>query len=400
LLNRVHISHFQSLRDVDLELQPVTVVIGESDLGKSALIRALISLFRNRPGSSFITFGERLCVVEGDLEDHVVQWRKGSENAFVLDGVLYDKVGQGVPEDLTQLYNLSDASVAEQFDRPYLVFDTGATVSGVLGDLTNISLLYDAVRAANQDKQVIQKQLSNADAERDSISADVTRYAQVLENVRPLIESIRTLDAKVSATQEKRGTIEILLHQQSALAEKLVVYAGVAEVISMDLVGRMSALDNHLSERHALVQLVDKQSAIAKQLVVFDGAGAVSAMGLPHQVGMLNALVPEYWALGRLLDERSALENSLKDLPKKVPGEKTLKRLDACVTEYDQMITLVESRVGVVEQIAELKSTVVTAEYDLAQVTAELQELVDTAEVCPLSGGVLFKECRLLLGKV
>jgi hypothetical protein len=64
------------------------------------------------------------------------------------------------------------------------------------------------------------------------------------------------------------------------------------------------------------------------------------------------------------------------------------------------MITLVESRVGVVEQIAELKSTVVTAEYDLAQVTAELQELVDTAEVCPLSGGVLFKECRLLLGKV
>ena len=57
MIKHVRIRGFQSWKQADLDLEPLTVVVGESDQGKSALIRALESVMENRAGTEFITHG-------------------------------------------------------------------------------------------------------------------------------------------------------------------------------------------------------------------------------------------------------------------------------------------------------------------------------------------------------
>ena len=69
MLNRLRIRNFQSLEDIDLELGQFTVIIGESDTGKSAIIRALKYALINKVGTGFIRHGEKQAAVELTFED-------------------------------------------------------------------------------------------------------------------------------------------------------------------------------------------------------------------------------------------------------------------------------------------------------------------------------------------
>ncbi len=51
---KIRVQNFQSLADVTVEAKGLTVIVGRSNLGKSAFIRALQGLLFNRPGDDFV----------------------------------------------------------------------------------------------------------------------------------------------------------------------------------------------------------------------------------------------------------------------------------------------------------------------------------------------------------
>ncbi|MCL6636233.1 MAG: ATP-binding protein, partial [Peptococcaceae bacterium] len=66
--------NFQSHRYTELVLAPtMTVLIGESDQGKSAVVRALRWLLYNRPqGADFMRVGADYCRVAAEFDDGLV----------------------------------------------------------------------------------------------------------------------------------------------------------------------------------------------------------------------------------------------------------------------------------------------------------------------------------------
>lgn len=64
-LASIQIRNFQSLRDLDLHFSAEpTVLVGETNVGKSAVIRALRTVLSIPRGSSFITDGEQTCTIK------------------------------------------------------------------------------------------------------------------------------------------------------------------------------------------------------------------------------------------------------------------------------------------------------------------------------------------------
>jgi exonuclease SbcC len=59
-IKKLSLRNFQSHRETDLEFSPgLNIIVGPSDQGKSAIIRALRWLFYNEPrGTGFIRVGE------------------------------------------------------------------------------------------------------------------------------------------------------------------------------------------------------------------------------------------------------------------------------------------------------------------------------------------------------
>ena len=66
--------NFQSWRDFSLPMTGFTVIIGPSDRGKSAIIRALRGVLRNQVGANHITYGEKDVSVslENDFKIHTI----------------------------------------------------------------------------------------------------------------------------------------------------------------------------------------------------------------------------------------------------------------------------------------------------------------------------------------
>jgi hypothetical protein len=352
LIHRLDVINFQSVKKAEVELAPFTAVIGESDQGKSALLRALESVVNNRAGNDFVTHGASFSSVEVEVDDHEIAWDKGTNtNRYIADGVVYDKVGRGVPEDVTKLLDLNPASLAGQFDRPYLLFESGAEVSQIIGELTNIALLYEAVRLANGDKTHLSGLVNTVQGSLDEV---VKQEAELDADVASLSFWVSTLaaqDADCRQLLQQVIKLETLCeHKQSWEAEQ-------ERLASVAMCQRLGA---------ALTKAVDELEL--RQQTLSSLTGFISARS-DLEAAVFKGKCP---TLPTAQVERyEALVNAVMDLRSRVSFRDQL--------EHD---------LGVMDGQVE------TEELKLQTEKSQLAAMLTGLDVCPFSGGTFFDECK------
>jgi len=98
--------NFQSWAAFDLDINGLTIVTGPSDVGKSALFRALKGILRNELPAEFVRNGQEDQMMVGvDVGDHkvtAVRKRKGS-TTYVIDGTDFAKLAKAIPDELKNL---------------------------------------------------------------------------------------------------------------------------------------------------------------------------------------------------------------------------------------------------------------------------------------------------------
>ncbi len=164
MIESVSVRNFQSLESVDLELGTVTVIVGPNDTGKSALFRAIRAASEAQAGVDFITLGKTQTRVTIRADGRRLSWIKGQAvNRYELDDQVFEKVGRQVPPEVEQFLGTGpvafgddvklNLNFADQDDPPFLIPYPGgmstSSVAKVLGDLTNLNLLFRALHEAD-----------------------------------------------------------------------------------------------------------------------------------------------------------------------------------------------------------------------------------------------------------
>jgi DNA repair ATPase RecN len=224
MLNAIEVRHFQSLHHVALELAPFTVIVGPSSSGKSALGRAVRMLTSNARGSSFITHGETVCTVSATTEHGQVTLRKGKEDSYVVvpsdpeqTQRTFTKLGGAVPEEVSTFLGIppKDAiNYAGQFDRPYLLDDTGNEVARTLGELTNVTMVFEAAR---ESRRAGLAQSSTLKTRRSDLAADEARVDEY-RGLKGQREALDRAETAISEAGRIRARIERLTHLTTSLA--------------------------------------------------------------------------------------------------------------------------------------------------------------------------------------
>lgn len=199
---KVRIQNYQSLEDVTLEVQGLTVLTGPNNSGKSAVIRALSGVFQNTAGSHFVRFGQPHTSVHVSFgESDNILWEKGAKvNKYDVNGKVLDKVGlRVVPEEVTN-YGIFPLEVAgkdiwpqfaPQFDPLFLLNNTGTFFAEAISDASTVGVLNESLRECQSDRKRTQSEL-------DVRLKDLVKLEKNLREFDGIEETCKSLDVIVS----------------------------------------------------------------------------------------------------------------------------------------------------------------------------------------------------------
>src|SRR4030042_795222 len=133
MIHSLHLTNFQSHKDTHLEFHPgVNVIVGTSDSGKSAVIRALRWLVWNRPvGDEFRSSWGGDTSVDVELNSgQVTRIRTKVFNGYRLGAdEVFEATKTDVPQEVQQTLNLGDINLQQQLDSPFLLSQSPGAVA-------------------------------------------------------------------------------------------------------------------------------------------------------------------------------------------------------------------------------------------------------------------------------
>jgi exonuclease SbcC len=244
----IRVENFQSIGHAALSAEGLTVIVGPSDRGKSALLRAIEAALFNRPGDQFVRNGQKQAGVTLEFPDittvrtaqqfgHTVQWAKGSGlNKFTVNGEDYSRVGTKAPDALPALgfrdtligARLKDdgkleggewmrPQVAHQFDRIFLLDKGGTFLNETLVGVSRLAVLQRAGRRCSLVLKGTKLELKTREADLQTAEAERAALAPVME-LRARLQQLQTAAAALGREQARLTSLQALLAQRARVA--------------------------------------------------------------------------------------------------------------------------------------------------------------------------------------
>jgi DNA repair ATPase RecN len=275
MFKSIRVQNFQSLRDVDVELAPFTVIVGATDSGKSAFFRAISTLISNRRGSDFITYGERLCTITAELEQGTLKLQRGAatkDNFYEVrrgdDTELYSKLSGTVPEEVSKFLRIppkDPINLASQFDKPYLLDSkeySPAEAARILGALTNVNILFEGARESNRRKGEASTKLKTRTADAESVAEQLHSYDALERQVEAITRAEKAAEALTKLTAAK-ASVETLIQDVEEGTRTLAQVAEAANVHIPDI----SEVEKLATAKVAILELVSTIEAAQAEIV-------------------------------------------------------------------------------------------------------------------------------------
>lgn len=313
-IKRIDLRNFQCHSTLSFEFSPrVNAITGESDHGKSAVIRALRWLCFNKPdGHGMRKAGTDQTMVSATLDNGkiITRIRSVVNNRYIIEApgeepVVFDNFGTAVPQPVKDALGIDvskfsesiefELPIAGQFDAPFLLGETGITRSVVLGALSKTGLLDNAAKWLGGEIRQRGKLLSMLQDSIESGNTELTKFdtlaaeADQLERLDHEVKALIFLKTRVDFGERIQGALtrldaniaerEFRLRRLAELPD-----TGILEGMTLGL-GRMDLIDGRLA-------VLDKSIASAE---------SASAK--------IEALTPELVAgLDRVAKDRSTAE--------------------------------------------------------------------------------------------
>lgn len=265
LIKKIRVENFQSIEDATLEIPSrpsgggVTTVVGPSSTGKSALIRAL-HLWAHNATSPQVRAGAKATKVTVTLDDgHDVSIERGkSLSTFTVGQEKYTKAGTSVPDPVHAVTRLAtdtpDVHFATQFDKPFLLSESGSTISAVLGRLTHASVLKNASREGARRAQQAQ-QVSKV--RREDAAKASQRLADEFSDLDDHRTRVESAEASLASAEGLLDEAERLQQCAERAQRAVAVWQQISDVPDVpDITDAIHCAETKLAEAERVSELV------------------------------------------------------------------------------------------------------------------------------------------------
>lgn len=278
-INKIIIQNIQSHPFSTLRLSPgLNVIRGQSDSGKSVIIRALKWLITNRASKRIRRKGidsDLISVVEvTDGETTVSRARSDSFNGYYVksegaEPVEFNPVGKDIPDLVSRTLNLTEVNIQEQKDTFFLLDESAGNVAKTLNKVSGLSDIDNTIQSVNS-------KIKSMAAEIRGINGNITTVKTKLEETKwslsaeKELEIVKEIHREYLDAFDTKKQLESLIHSYTHyknqldkfLPEGIITAYKEASYLYMEIV----SLENEKKSIENLVEshetLVEKSSKI------------------------------------------------------------------------------------------------------------------------------------------
>ena len=214
MILKLNLENFQGHENTAFEFCPgVNAITGQSDSGKSSVLRALNWLINNKPaGDSFIRKGQKNCAVRIQVDDvilsNISKERKSANTKYLMNGEEWKL--SDIPDKIKDEINMGEVNIQKQMDAPFLLSESSGEVSRFFNRVL--------------DLEIIDKSLQEVDSRiretRSQIKAETINFERSTAQLEEL-DWIDSAKSEASAISLLSGILSKLEAEETGIEENI-----------------------------------------------------------------------------------------------------------------------------------------------------------------------------------
>jgi len=353
MIKSVLLQNFQSHKKTELIFSPgVNCIIGPSNNGKTSILRALYWTIYNRPsGLAFVSHWNRdkngkpvkSTYVKIENDSGIIERRKGKVkkdddlvefNGYVINDEKYlEAIGQDVPEEVQNLFNLDSVNIQKQMDAPFLLSESAGEVARFFNSTIRLDLIDRILSRAEHDRRETNREKIALETSLQDIDKNIETFTWI-EEAEILANKISKIEKRIENTQSKKSRLEYIeeeYQESKAAIENCEVILSAAFLVKKILLAQESLEEKESSFSNLQAWLTDHKNqeiiiqeaadfSIAEKLVIKIDAFRVATFEKVKRQESLVALTDEYKIkyMGKESNAIKIIELE-KSLPKNCP---------------------------------------------------------------------------------
>ena len=219
MIKSLEIKNIQSHKDSRLELSPgINALIGSSNNGKSAILRALNWAVNNRPLGVEVLLSnwaydskgkqnEEMSVTVKKGNSTLIRRKTKSENEYVIDGEVLEAIKTDVPEEVRKFFMLSETNMQKQQDAPFLLSLSSGKIAEYFNRIVRLDIIDRVLSNAESSRRKMKNQLESSESQEKKLEKELEKF-EWIDSVEKLIEKIKMLNSKSEELSETKDDLE------------------------------------------------------------------------------------------------------------------------------------------------------------------------------------------------
>ena len=227
MIESLHLINCQSHKDTLIEFSPgLNVFVGDTDSGKSAIIRGLDKvIYNNTPSKELIShWGGPMSIITS-VDGNSITLKNDKKDSYILNKTILNAIGTKVPDEISSIFNMGDVNIQNQSDYFFLLMETSGYVASYLNKIANLgqidsttksikSELNGVNRSIEHDKKSLKEKeeslesysflpkLKTSIKETDKLKEQILTIQLEIDSIKYLIDKIKAIDSKLSKIEK------------------------------------------------------------------------------------------------------------------------------------------------------------------------------------------------------
>lgn len=390
-ISTIIIKNFQSHRHTVLNLdEHVNVILGSSDVGKTAILRALGWVFFNEPqGTAFIRAGETSTSVELIYSDgySVKRIRNKKFNGYYINHPDFDEpkklsgFGSSVPEEIQEITRVRKFEIADKIESPityqtqlegaFLLSESSIKKAKAIGAISNVNIIDRAIQIANSNIKDFRKNINTSEEALKNSEEQIKEYDNLDERKQNL-EKVKNLYSELIQKNKMNENLSVLNQRLDNNIERIKAEENTIKSLSF--------VDETYKTYYKLNSLLIKGADYYNKFMNLRNNEALyeTNMKIINNTNFLEDANPKFENVVSLIRRFNTLTNINKDLERVEESQKRNEEIISGSKNLDKIYDTVKYTQNILNKfqlLQNLHNRLITIERTIAEVEKDIDPL-------------------------